>query len=308
MSLGTVDASEAAIELRPQKPRALRAGDVFGVISPASPAERERIDAGIRQVQQLNFRVAPVVDSAPDDYFASSSDERKSALLHGLERKDVHALVATRGGYGSNYLLDDLRLPPNTAPKLLLGYSDLTSLQIFLWQKHGWVTLYGPMLAAGLDMGSGVPKGFDKPSLLAALSSTDAGWTIDLQGEALVGGAAEGCVLGGCLTLVETTLGTPWQLDTHDAILLLEDRGMKPWQVDRALMHLKQAGLLSSVRGIILGDFPECPTPFAGSPSFARCSRRLWFARRPHDSPHPHDSPRCSRQALDRGKADPRDS
>jgi len=275
MSPGTAGAPEAAIELRPQKPPALRAGGVFGVFAPASPAERDRIDAGTRQLQQLNFRVAPLLESAPEDYFASPTDERKSALIQALRRQDVQALVATRGGYGSNYPLDDLHLPANAAPKILLGYSDLTSLQIFLWQKHGWVTLYGPMLAAGLDMGPNVPKGFDKPSLLSALSNSDSGWTIDLQGEVLVGGVAEGRLLGGCLTLVETTLGTPWQLDTRDSILVLEDRGMKPWQVDRAFMHLRQAGLFSALRGIILGDFPECEAPFAGSPTVRDIAGRI---------------------------------
>jgi muramoyltetrapeptide carboxypeptidase len=271
----TAGAPETAIESQQQKPPALRAGSVFAVIAPASPAERDRIDAGTRQLQQLNFRVAPFQDSAPDDYFASPADERKSALLDALERKDVHAVVATRGGYGSNYLLDDLQLPAGVAPKILLGYSDLTSLQIFLWQRYRWITLYGPMLASGLDIGPGLPKGFDQTSLLAALSNADAGWTIDLQGETLVGGASEGRVLGGCLSLVETTLGTPWQLDTRGAILLLEDRGMKPWQVDRALIHLKQGGLFSAVRGIILGDFPECPAPFAGSPSVRDIAGRI---------------------------------
>jgi muramoyltetrapeptide carboxypeptidase len=275
MTSGTAGAPEAAIERHAQKPRALRAGDTFAVIAPASTADRDRIDAGIRQLQLLDFRVESPLESAPDDYFAAPIEERRSALLHAIERRDVQALVATRGGYGSNYLLDDLHLPSKVVPKILLGFSDLTSLQIFLWQKHGWVTLYGPMLAAGLDGGPGAPKGYDKPSLLAALCNADGGWTIDLQGEVLVGGIAEGRLLGGCLTLVETTLGTPWQLDARDAILLLEDRGMKPWQVDRALMHLKQAGLLSSLRGVILGDFPECEAPFAGSPSVRDVAGRI---------------------------------
>jgi len=274
MSSGIVGAPGAAILARPQKPRALHAASVFGVIAPASPAERDRIDTGTRQLQLLDFRVELLPESAPEDYFASPVEDRRSALLHGLERNDVDALVAVRGGYGSNYLLDDLRFAAD-APKILLGYSDLTSLQIFLWQKHGWVTLYGPMLAAGLDAGPDVPKGFDKASLIAALTRTDAGWTIGLQGEVLVGGVAEGRLLGGCLTLIETTLGTPWQLDTRDSILVLEDRGMKPWQVDRAFMHLKQAGLFSSLRGIILGDFPECEPPFAGSPTVRDIAGRI---------------------------------
>ncbi len=101
-------------------------------------------------------------------------------------------------------------------------------------------------------------------------------------------GEAQGRVLGGCLTLVETAIGTPWDLETDDAILVLEDRGMKPWQVDRALMHLKQAGKFEGVRGIVLGDFPECESPVAGSPTvrdvcheFSRRSAFLLFLARP---------------------------
>ena len=80
-------------------------------------------------------------------------------------------------------------------------------------------------------------------------------------------GEADGRVLGGCLTILQTTLGTPWELDTDGAILLLEDTQMKPYQVDRALMHLKQAGKFEKVRGIILGEFPGCEPPISGSPS-----------------------------------------
>jgi len=92
------------------------------------------------------------------------------------------------------------------------------------------------------------------------------GWLVSLQGEALVGGDAEGRIVGGCLTLLEATIGTPWELDTRDAILVLEDRAMKPYQVDRVLMHLKQAGKLDGVRGIVLGEFPDCEAT-VGSPT-----------------------------------------
>ena len=171
------------------------------------------------------------------------------------------AIFCSRGGYGSNYLLDGLSVALAT-PKVLVGYSDLTSLQIFLWQKFRWITLYGPMAAAGLDKGANVDDGYDPETLTRALTETKTGWTIPLAGtEAIMPGSADGILLGGCLTLIETALGTPWELDTHGAILLLEDRGMKPWQVDRALMHLKQAGKLRGVSGVLLGEFPECHGP-----------------------------------------------
>jgi len=98
---------------------------------------------------------------------------------------------------------------------------------------------------------------------------------LDLQGVSLNAGVAEGVLLGGCMTLVETSLGTPWELDTSGAILLLEDRGMKPYQVDRGLMHLKQAGKLKNVRGIILGEFPESEPPIAGGPTVREVCQRI---------------------------------
>src|SRR5207249_2611728 len=100
-----------------------------------------------------------------------------------------------------------------------------------------------------------------------ALMNSSSGWQTDLGGGTLQSGQAEGILLGGAMTLVEATLGTPWELDTTDAIVVLEDRGMKPYQVDRVLLHLKHAGKFKNVRGIILGDFPECEPPVSNSPS-----------------------------------------
>jgi muramoyltetrapeptide carboxypeptidase len=110
---------------------------------------------------------------------------------------------------------------------------------------------------------------------LAAVQNANAGWELELQGEVVAAGEAHGRLLGGCLTLVETAIGTPWDLETDGAILVLEDRGMKPWQVDRALMHLKQAGKFQGVRGIVLGDFPECEPPVPNSPTVREVCARI---------------------------------
>jgi muramoyltetrapeptide carboxypeptidase len=253
--------------LNVRKPQALNAKSVVLPFAPASPAESSRIAAGVAALTRLGWQVAVRASSQSDGYFAASTTSRRNELLSALQRDDIDALIGTRGGYGSNYLLDDLHISTASTPKIILGFSDLTSLQIYLWQRFQWVTFYGPMLAAALDAGPGEPKGYDEKSLLAALNNTTAGWAVDLQGEQLTPGQARGRVLGGCLTLVETAIGTPWDLQTDDAILVLEDRGMKPWQVDRALMHLKQAGKFANIRGIVLGDFPECEAPVGGSPT-----------------------------------------
>jgi muramoyltetrapeptide carboxypeptidase len=265
MSARTSGLEMQTVELEVRKPPALNSRSVLMPFAPASPAEFAKVLAGAEELRNLGFQVADAMPLTPEGYFAGSLTGRRNEFLSELGRDDVSALVAVRGGYGSNYLLDGFEVPSAAAPKVILGYSDLTSLQSYLWMRHSWIGFYGPMLAAGLDAGDGAAKGYDRESLLAAIGKTNGGWSLKLRGETLLGGGAEGRVLGGCLTLVETTLGTPWELETRGSILLLEDRGMKPWQVDRALMHLKQAGKFEGVRGFVLGEFPDSGAVMSGS-------------------------------------------
>jgi muramoyltetrapeptide carboxypeptidase len=258
------------------KPEALRAGDSVRIISLASPVDESRLNQGIQEIERLGY--ATKIDReralAKGGFFAGTANERSAALKESLTEADTRAIFCSRGGYGSNYLLEGLSVAL-TAQKILLGYSDMTSLQIFLWQKFGWVTCYGPMVASGLDKGQDAPEGYDGESFTRAMTETKQGWTIPLhQTQSIMPGLADGTLLGGCLTLVETALGTPWELDTHGAILILEDRGMKPWQVDRALIHLKQAGKLRGVCGVLLGDFPECEGP-PGTETVLDVARRI---------------------------------
>jgi muramoyltetrapeptide carboxypeptidase len=249
-----------------QKPKALRQGSRFAVIAPASPGKSDRVAAGQRELERLGFSVTLPENLLPDGYFASSANARYSEFLTALAAPASDALIATRGGYGSVYLLEH-GLPKSLPLKPLVGFSDLTTLQIYLWQIHRWTGFYGPMLAAGLDHGAGAAGGYDEASFRNALTKTSGEWTIPLQGEILQAGSTEGIVLGGAMTLLEATTGTPWELGTDGTILLLEDRAMKPYQIDRVLMHLKHAGKLSKIRGLVLGDFPDCEPPAAGSPS-----------------------------------------
>jgi muramoyltetrapeptide carboxypeptidase len=260
---------------RAQKPRALKAGSRLAVFAPASPADGEKAQAGCEELRRLGFAVESLPSHTQEGYFAASAKVRSEEFVRLMKNKRVDGVVAMRGGYGSNYLLEGVSRVPFGAAKCVIGFSDLTTLQIFLWQRHRWVTFYGPMAAAGFDAGPGANSGYDKESLLRALQAIRGSWSIKLGGDTIVPGEAEGTLLGGCLTLVETTLGTPWELETRGAILILEDRGMRPWQVDRALMHLKQAGKLDGIRGIVLGDFPECEPPMAGSPTVRDVCTRI---------------------------------
>jgi len=214
---------------------------------------------------------------ANEGFFAGPASDRLCALGQALAETSTRAIFCSRGGYGSTYLVEGVK-PAPAAPKILLGSSDITALQIFLWQKFRWVSFYGPMVASNFDRGAGAAHGYDLASFTAALAETKQGWDLDLGGEALAAGTASGVLLGGCLTLVESTLGTPWEIETRGAILILEDRGMKPYQVDRALTHLRQAGKLEGIAGIILGDFPECDGP-AGGETVAGVAERILGSR-----------------------------
>jgi muramoyltetrapeptide carboxypeptidase len=258
-----------------RKPKALRAGSRLAVFAPASPGNDAAEQRGVAELVRLGFSVERRSLKVSEGYFSARTAERRQELITALTDPRIDGLIALRGGYGSSYLLDEGLEAEIARPKSLIGFSDVTSLQIFFWQRHGWTSIYGPMVAAGLEAGADKPKGYDQASFLNAIKTTEESWEIPLQGEMLESGKAEGRLLGGCMTLLETTLGTPWELDTRDSILLLEDRGMKPWQVDRALVHLKQAGKFEGVRGMVLGDFPECEAPVAGSPAVQDVCQRI---------------------------------
>ncbi len=263
-------------DMRPShKPHALRPGDVVRVLSLASPVQEDRLKKGCDEIKRLGYapRMEAPAARAEGSFFAGSTVNRLRALRGALEDSGTRAIFCSRGGYGSNYLIEGLGAAP-VSPKIFLGSSDITSLQAFLWQKFRWVSFYGPMVASNFDQGAGAEHGYDEASLIRALTTTEEGWTLDLHGEQLITGAARGILLGGCLTLLETTLGTPWEIETNGAILVLEDRGMKPYQVDRALMHMKQAGKFRAVEGIVLGEFPDCEGP-AGDETVRDVVRRV---------------------------------
>lgn len=258
-----------------RKAKAIGRGARVAVFAPASPGSEARAAAGMAELARLGFVSDTPAAQQSEGYFAARAETRRAEFLRLLRDPKVDAMIGLRGGYGSNYLLDDGFALAIDAPKAIIGFSDLSSLQIFLWQRYRWVTFYGPMAASGLDGGAGAAGGYDEPSLWSSIGGLSAEWKISLRGEALVKGVAEGRVLGGAMTMVEATIGTPWELDTRGAILLLEDRGMKPYQVDRVLMHFRQAGKFEGVKGIVLGDFPECEPPVAGSPTVRDVCARI---------------------------------
>jgi muramoyltetrapeptide carboxypeptidase len=228
-----------------------------GIVVPASNIKQGDLDAGCEALRRAGYR--PVYNDSildRDHYFAGSLERRVRELQEMFDRDDVRAIVCARGGYGANYLLNKLDVGKIKAhPKIFVGYSDLTSLLTYFTDATGLVTFHGPMAAKDWSHAGGV----DLPSWQSALSQTNP-WAVPLNREvtALAEGEAEGTLYGGCLSILVASLGTPYEINTDDTILFVEDVAAKPYQIDRMLMQLKLGGHLESVRGIVFGKMLDC--------------------------------------------------
>lgn len=239
------------------KPPALRSGDTVGIVAPASAIQKDLLEAGCAGLRRFGYKPF-YLDSIFDHdlYFAGSVKRRARELEQMFTREDVRAIVCARGGYGANYLLEELDLDVIKAhPKIFVGYSDVTALLTWFADAANLVTFHGPMVTK--DFAG--EKGIDDASWLAALTGTR-GWQVraDSQVKALVAGEASGTLYGGCLSILVASLGTPYAIKTAGTILFLEDIAAKPYQIDRMLMQLKLAGKLNGVRAIIFGEMRDC--------------------------------------------------
>ena len=241
------------------KPIALQRGDTVGIVAPASNIKKELLDAGCRMLRGLGYH--PVYQDSileQDLYFAGSVERRARELEEMFTRDDVRAIICARGGYGANYLLGALN-PQKivSSPKIFVGYSDITTLLTCFSDAVGMVTFHGPMVTKDFAQADGV----DLPSWEAALTGVSQ-WKLDVTPDsgvqALVEGEAEGTLYGGCLSMLVASLGTPHEIRTNGTILFIEDIATKPYQIDRMLMHLKLAGKLRGVKGIVFGEMLDC--------------------------------------------------
>jgi muramoyltetrapeptide carboxypeptidase len=239
------------------KPRALRPGDKVGIVAPASNVNPELLEAGcngLRRAGYEPFYFESILDR--DLYFAGSVERRARELEDMFARDDIRAIICARGGYGSNYL--PLTLDPKkivSHPKILVGYSDVTTLVCCMADSANFVTFHGPMVAKDFA----VADGLDLESWQNAVGGTP-DWRI-AQGSGarpLAPGQAEGILYGGCLSMLVASLGTQHEIRTAGTILFIEDVATKPYQIDRMLMQLKLAGKLKDVRGMIFGEMLDC--------------------------------------------------
>jgi len=246
-----------------RKPRALQAGDRIAVVAPASNCSRDEFDRGVAEIRRLGFE--PSFESSVfgrATFTAGDARARAAAFVAAWNDRDTAALIAVRGGYGSVELLPLLDAAPLARPKLFIGYSDNTSLLTWLTIHRGIPALHGPMLDGRLSRGS---DGYDRESFLALLSG-GRGLTLQPDGvRVLREGEAGGRLLGGTLTQLSASLGTPYAFDPPPgSILFLEDVNERPYRLHRLLMQLRLAGVLSRAAGIVFGEMRGCDEPENG--------------------------------------------
>ena len=244
------------------KPRAVPPGGRVAIVAPASPFPGDAFEAGIAELRQLGFE--PVFDAGVfdrDGYVAGRPSARARALIAAFEDPAVAAIVAARGGYGSVELLPFLSIETlRRHPKLLVGYSDITALLAFLTTRCGVVAVHGPCVAAGLNGG---PAAYDASTFLRALTCTEPLGVLPAPAlEPLAPGEAAGPIVGGNLTQLAASMGTPYAFDPPaGCVLWIEDVAERPYRLDRLLTQLRLAGVLDRACAVVCGEFPGCDEP-----------------------------------------------
>src|SRR5262245_62037438 len=244
------------------KPRALAPGDRLAVVAPASPFEREEFDQGVAEIRQLGF--VPVYDDSVFErrgFVAGEPALRAQALSAAWRDPTIGGIVAVRGGYGSAQVLPLLDVDGvRRAAKPFIGYSDLTAVLTFLTLHCGLIAFHGPMLVGRLGRGR---EGYDRASFEKALCHRDAMGELAPAGlEVLRPGEAAGPLLGGTVTQLLASLGTPYAFDLpRGAVLFFDEVGERPYRLDRMVTQLRQTGLLARAGAIVVGQLPGCDEP-----------------------------------------------
>jgi muramoyltetrapeptide carboxypeptidase len=237
------------------RPPHLQEGDSVGLVSPGGWLSEADIELGAEVLKNMGF--VPVIhpgNHRRDHHFAGSVRERADAIQDMFLDDEIRALMCTRGGYGTEHLLDHLDFDlVKGRPKCVVGSSDVTALLLALATKSQLVTFYGPMLLT-------FNRYKDEPTLThlrRALTRSDA-WSYDLEDEGglrvVRPGEGRGTLMGGNLTILTDLIGTEYEPPTDGSILFLEDIDEELYRLDRMLLHLHRAGKLRNVKGLLVGE------------------------------------------------------
>ncbi|WP_203964999.1 S66 peptidase family protein [Actinocatenispora thailandica] len=249
----------------PLKPAPLNPGDQVVLISPAGPVAPEHVERGAALLREWGLSVTIGAHAYDRDGLVAGTDNDRLADLNtALADPAIRAVLCTRGGYGSQRIVGGI----DTAlvrrdPKIVLGFSDITALHLALWRGARLATLHGPALSLRTE-----PDPVTRAALRAALFDPTPVRVVAEPAEpttaVTTSGCARGRLLGGNLAMLAATAGTPDAPDLAGAVLLLEDIAEPAYKVDRMVLQLERAGLLTDLAGVAVGQFTDCP---AGHPS-----------------------------------------
>jgi muramoyltetrapeptide carboxypeptidase len=261
--------ADFAAEVPWRKPRALRPGETIRFVAPAGPADPERVEVCRKRFEALGFRVeVPRELFRRYRFFGGTDDERAADLNAAIRDPKVRAIFPVKGGYGLMRLLEQVDYKAlRDDPKIVTGYSDLTALHLAIARHSRVVTFHSPMPQSALFRDDG-DFAYAWSSFWKVIRGE--GFAVDGQGgrvielpkdravpERLVGGRATGRLVGGNMTLICSTLGTPYAIEPAGNILLIEDTGEAPYRIDRMFAQLRLAGVLDQITGVLIGTFDE---------------------------------------------------
>lgn len=249
------------------KPNGLKPGDTIAMVAPAGPADREVVLSCKEQWEKSGFRVQcneRMLDRKKD-YLAGNDDERADELNKAIHDPTVRAIFPVRGGYGLTRILDRIDYAGlRNDPKVVTGYSDLTALHLAIARKSRVISFHSPMPMSNLAQGhlpehAYAQQSFERTLLVDRFPKAMSGEAIAVPVKDPINtinrGKSQGRLMGGNLTLVCATLGTPYAMEAAGSVLFLEDVNEAPYRVDRMLSQLRLAGILDAVTGIVMGQF-----------------------------------------------------
>jgi muramoyltetrapeptide carboxypeptidase len=233
-------------------PPSLQRGDLIAVVAPSSPVESDALDLGISRLKE-RFRVMMRQDiSSRSGFLAGDDARREDELQTAIDDKDVRAIIAARGGYGSSRIIDTVDFSSLfRRPKWFVGCSDLTAVSSHLLANFSLSSIHGPMVS-----GFHKTHAADVSALFSLLEGAREPKNLELTG--LFSGHAEGPIIGGNLTVLAHMVGALPKDFLNGAILFLEDIKEKPYRLDRCLTQLRRSGMLSGIVGLLLGEFTDC--------------------------------------------------
>jgi muramoyltetrapeptide carboxypeptidase len=254
------------------KPARLKKGDTIGIVAPASPLyNKSDLIRGMKTLEEWGYKVIVGEHvNARNEYLAGTDEQRASDINSMFENDQVDAIFVTQGGYGSARLLRHINFDLiKKNPKIFIGYSDITAIHLAIQKLTGLVSFHGPGMAG---FNPEELSDYRKNQLFKALLLEEPIGEIELADKKkwiniINPGEARGEMIGGNLSLICSSLGTPYEIETEGKILFFEELDTEPWVIDHMLSHLFNAGKLQKAAGIVIGECKDC-VPYTHHPGF----------------------------------------